>query len=129
MEVTIVLDGTAAELEELVRELRDLVDLSGQLEVDTAIEEIDWGAHEAFSRLKHNEREIIRLDLKWERRGRIAQQLNISAGTVTVYRRAIRHKLRGVQVAQQPDWLKRWLRRFPGRTPLPQPPEPPEPPE
>ncbi|HEU4327243.1 MAG TPA: LuxR C-terminal-related transcriptional regulator [Roseiflexaceae bacterium] len=117
MEVTIVLDGTTDELEALVRQLRDLIDLSGLLEPDTIPEEIDWGAHEAFGRLTSTEREIIRLDLRWEPRRRIAQQINISVGTVTVYRRSIRHKLRGIQSTQRPDWLKRWIRRFPGRTP------------
>ncbi len=117
MEITIVLDGTSDELEALVRALGDLVDLSSLLEADTLPKEIDWEAHEAFGRLTSTEREIIRLDLTWETRRGIAQQLNISVGTVTVYRRAIRHKLRGILSTQRPAWLKHWIRRFPGRQP------------
>ncbi|GAB4197780.1 MAG: hypothetical protein OHK0022_16350 [Roseiflexaceae bacterium] len=121
MEVTIVLDGTTEELEALVNDLRDLIDLRGLLDTQITPEEIDWGAHEVFGRLKPTEREIICLDLKWEPRRRIAQELKISAGTVTVYRRSIRSKVRVIPEAEQPDWLRRWLRRFPGRA---QPPKP-----
>ncbi|GAB4210174.1 MAG: hypothetical protein OHK0022_42730 [Roseiflexaceae bacterium] len=61
------------------------------------------------------EHATIQHDLAGVRRQDISQQLDISPGTVTVYRRNIRQKLRHLPPNQCPVEIIRWLRRFPGR--------------
>ncbi len=69
------------------------------------------------------EHAIIQHDLTGARRCDISQKLDLSPGTITVYRRAIRHKLRHLPPGNQPAAIRSWLRRFPGRqgTPRVQP--------
>jgi len=50
-----------------------------------------------------------------EPRRRIAQALELNAGTVTVYRRSIRAKLRAAPADEYPTAIQHWLRRFPGQ--------------
>lgn len=42
------------------------------------------------------------------------EQLQLVAGTVTVYRRAIRAKLGAAPARKYPAAVQHWLRRFPG---------------
>lgn len=61
------------------------------------------------------EQAIMQHDLIGSRRREISRQLGITPGTITVYRRLIRKKLRHLPPAKQSAAIICWLRRFPGR--------------
>ena len=125
MKATIVVEGTPTEVAELLRQLHDLAEVQLLFEPASLQLPINWDEHPALGRLTAVEREIIRLDLLFEPRRRIAQQLQLTVGTVTVYRRSIRAKLRAIPPDQYPPAMQQWLRRFPGQGgAAPKPPEP-----
>jgi DNA-binding NarL/FixJ family response regulator len=127
MKATIVVEGTPTEVAELLRQLHDLAEVQLLFEPDSLQLPINWDEHPALGRLTAVEREIIRLDLLFEPRRRIAQQLQLTVGTVTVYRRSIRAKLRAIPPEQYPPAMQQWLRRFPGQAgAAPKPPAEPE---
>ncbi|HEU4321943.1 MAG TPA: hypothetical protein VFS21_02235 [Roseiflexaceae bacterium] len=66
-------------------------------------------------RLTPIEHAIVQHDLIGARRCDISRLLEISAGTITVYRRLIRKKLRHLPQEQRSAAITNWLRRFPGR--------------
>ncbi|HEU4326972.1 MAG TPA: LuxR C-terminal-related transcriptional regulator [Roseiflexaceae bacterium] len=61
------------------------------------------------------EQAIVQHDLAGLRRQDISHKLDITPGTITVYRRLIRHKLRHLPPEQRPSQIMSWLRRFPGK--------------
>ncbi len=66
-------------------------------------------------RLTPVEHAIIQHDLAGSRRCDISHKLDITPGTITVYRRTIRQKLRRLPPEQHPAAITGWLRRFPGQ--------------
>lgn len=129
MRATVTVEGTHEEIEALIRALASgAPGVHVQVGLEVALPP---GAREelaAADMLRPVERAIVLMDLRGEPRRQIASQLELSAGTVTVYRRLIRLRLRGIPEEQRPPWMLMWLRRFPGMAP-PQPPAPPAEPE
>ena len=125
MKATVVIEGTPEEVAEALRLLHGLGEL--ELSFGPEVQPLPprWDAHPALARLTAVEREIVRLDLLYEPRRRIAQALELTVGTVTVYRRSIRAKLRAASADEYPAAIQRWLRRFPGQRPTPSSAEPP----
>lgn len=62
---------------------------------------------------------LIQHDLAGLRRRDISQRLDVTPGTITVYRRLIRQKLGRVPADQLPPCVHNWLRRFPGNQKTP----------
>ncbi len=60
------------------------------------------------------EQALVQHDLVGLRRQDISQCLGVTPGTITVYRRLIRKKLRRLPADQLPASIRCWLRRFPG---------------
>lgn len=130
MKVTIVIEGIPDDIAPLIHSLYERADVHLSFKPEL-LAPIDWESHPALQRLTSVEREIMRLDLEHEPRRRIAQLLQLTTGTVTVYRRSIRLKLRSVPCDKHPAQVREWLRRFPGKTAdvsAPEPPPEPEPP-
>lgn len=122
MKATVVVEGTPTEVATLIRQLHGLADVQLLFEPEALLLPINWEQHPALEQLTAAEREIVRLDLLFEPRRRVAQHLGLTVGTVTVYRRSIRAKLRKTPAEQFPAAVQQWLRRFPGHpsaTPLP----------
>lgn len=117
MKATIIVEGTPAEIAALLDSLREQGEVHVSFGAD-AVTLVDWDSHPVLQRLRQRERDIMRLDLEHEPRRRIAEQLKLTVGTVTVYRRAIRAKLRAVPPDQYPSFVHEWLRRFPGNPAL-----------
>ncbi len=67
-------------------------------------------------RLTSREHAIVQHDLVGLPRRDMSCLLEISPGTITVYRRHIRRKLRHLPPEQRSVAVTNWLRRFPGRT-------------
>lgn len=117
LEALVRVSGPAAALAELVERLARQGLVAVQIEADPSAADAAW---ELLPRpLSATERAIVQHDLRGEPRRRIAALLELSAGTVTVYRRLIRAKFQALPPAQRPAWMRGWLRRFPGapRTP------------
>lgn len=122
MKATIVVEGVPTEVATLIRQLHGLAEVQLLFEPEALLLPITWEEHPALGQLTVAEREIVRLDLLFEPRRRIAQHLGLTVGTVTVYRRSIRAKLRKAPADQFPTAVQQWLKRFPGHpstTPLP----------
>ena len=104
-------EAVAALIERLARHAAITVLAEG----DLALPE-DAGA-ELARPLTATERALVQHDLRGEPRRRIAERLGVTPGTITVYRRLIRLKLRAVPPERRPLWMQSWLRRFPGLAP------------
>jgi len=115
MKATVVIEGTPEEVAEAIRLLHGLGELLLSFGPEAQPLLLRWDAHPALGRLTAVEREIVRLDLLYEPRRRIAQVLQLTVGTVTVYRRSIRAKLRAAPAGEYPAAIQHWLRRFPGQ--------------
>jgi FixJ family two-component response regulator len=122
MRATIVVEGSPDDLETLIQHLHSVTEAQITLRPVVFEPIIDWEAHPVLVQLTPVEREIVRRDLLLEPRRRIAEQLDLRAGTVTVYRRTIRLKLRGIPTEQLPAALRHWLTCFPGLPAQAQPP-------
>ena len=110
----ITLEGPAADVADLIRSLHERGGVHLHADADL-LGPLDWEAHPALGRLRPLERAIMRLDLAHEPRRRIAAQLKLTVGTVTVYRRSIPAQLRAAPLDQYPPQVREWLRRFPGQ--------------
>jgi len=117
MKASVVIEGTPDEVVALIDSLRERGEVHVSFDTDTMVL-LDWDVHPALRQLRIREREIMRLDLEHEPRRRIAELLDLTVGTVTVYRRSIRAKLRAFPPDQYPTFVREWLRRFPGNPAL-----------
>lgn len=115
LKATLTIDGDPHAVTELIRALTERTELQITCHVEQPFALIDWEAHPTLQRLSPVEREIMRLDLAHQPRRLVAQTLELAVGTVTVYRRMIRVKLRGLPQQQCPAPVREWLRRFPGQ--------------
>ncbi len=117
MHGTMMFEGSAAEIEQLIRLVAGQLPITIHLANRTPIPLEGLEDLPPEARLTPAEQALIQLDLRGEPRRRIAPRLNLTVGTVTVYRRNIRLKFRHVPPERRPDWMVTWFRRFPGRTP------------
>lgn len=117
MHGTMIFEGVPAEIEQLIRLVAGQLPITIHLGSKTLISLEGLEELPPEARPTPVERALIQLDLRGEPRRRIAPRLGLTVSTVTVYRRNIRLKFRHVPPERQPEWMVRWLRRFPGRTP------------
>ncbi len=117
MEVSLVVRASAQEIIALLELLveRGYIPQQWGREVVDPLPELE-GLPPEFQ-LTPLEQAIVQHDLAGLRRQEISHKLDISPGTITVYRRLIRHKLRHLPPERRPSQIISWLRRFPGSTP------------
>lgn len=118
MRATVTVEGTHEEIEALIRMIADRAPgVHVQVGLDVGLPLNGVEDLPPVGQLKPVERKIVLMDLRGEPRRQIASQLELSAGTITVYRRLIRLKLRNLPEEQRQPWMLMWLRRFPGVAP------------
>ncbi|GAB4192760.1 MAG: hypothetical protein OHK0022_07110 [Roseiflexaceae bacterium] len=115
MQVTLIIDAEPAELPALFDYLAQHGSVTVQWGTDVLPPLHGWEQLPAKAQLTGKERALIQHDLRGDRRSAIAQALELSPQTITVYRRNIRIKLRRVPRHLWLSWIDAWMRRFPGR--------------
>lgn len=114
IKATIQLEGSPEDVAQLLPLLYERGDVHLSVHPEQFLP-VDWKNHPVLERLTNVERQIMQLDLVHEPRRRIAEKLELTVGTITVYRRTIRAKLRLFPSEQHPMVVREWLRCFPGQ--------------
>jgi len=120
MRATVTVEGTEEEIEALIRGIaRRTPGIHVQIGLHVGVPLSGMEEQPPAVQLRPVEREIVQMDLRGEPRREIASKLQLTPGTVTVYRRLIRLRLRAIPEDQRELWMLLWLRRFPGAPPRP----------
>ena len=114
METTMIISGSAEEISAVVELLAGLGQISITWGPEALPPLVGWERLPEQDRPTPVEQAIIQRDLRGDARRKIAGELQLTPGTITVYRRNIRRKLLRTPHAQLPQWALSWLWRFPG---------------
>ena len=118
MRATVTVEGTEQEIEALILAIAGRAPgVHVQIGLHVGIPLAGLEEQPSAVQLRPVEREIVQMDLRGEPRREIASRLQLTPGTVTVYRRLIRLRLRAIPEGQRELWMLMWLRRFPGAAP------------
>ncbi len=116
MQVTVFVTAEPNELPALLDYLTQHGTIMVQWATDMLPPLYGWEQLPPNAQLTEKERALVQHDLRGDRRSMIAQALDLSPQTITVYRRNIRIKLRRAPQDNSLPWIEAWMRRFPGRT-------------
>ena len=115
METTMIISGSTEEIRALVELLAGLGQVSITWGPEILPPLVGWERLPEQERPTPVEHAIIQRDLRGDPRRKIATELQLTPGAITVYRRNIRQKLLRVPRAHLPPWALSWLLRFPGQ--------------
>ncbi len=114
MQVTLLINANPDELPALLDYLAQHSSIIVQWGMDVLPPLLGLEQLPPDAQLTETERALVQHDLRGDRRSSIAHALDLSPGTITVYRRTIRRKFRRMQRTQWLPWMESWIRRFPG---------------
>lgn len=114
METMLIINGSAEDVAALVETVARLGLVTVSWGAETLPPLPGWEQLPEAGRLSRIERAIIQRDLRGDARRQTASALELTPGTITVYRRHIRQKLLRTPCADLPQWALVWLQRFPG---------------